>query len=160
MKLIKYILIQLFIIISCISALYPISINQADYSKYISSEKYITDQEGNILIQINVWGHVKNPGHHIVYDGIDLITLLAAVGGPLSGANLKQITLIREEKDDNGKIIYELDLNKFYKSGSRSELVEILPNDTIIIEQTLFSTIFMSSNALITILQILNLMQK
>ena len=51
--------------------------------------QFITGEDGIKRIYINVWGHVKNPGNHLVFDGIDLPTLLSVVGGPLSGANLK-----------------------------------------------------------------------
>ena len=37
----------------------------------ISSERYLTDNKGNIMMNVNVWGHVGQPGHHLVYDGID-----------------------------------------------------------------------------------------
>ena len=29
----------------------------------ISSERYMTDANGNILMYVNVWGNVSNPGH-------------------------------------------------------------------------------------------------
>ena len=41
----------------------------------------MTDDKGNILMYINVWGNVKNPGRHLVYDGVDLATLFSVVGG-------------------------------------------------------------------------------
>ena len=50
-------------------------INQSTGGNHsVSIERYITDDRGNILIHVNVWGHVKNPGHHLVYDGIDMPT--------------------------------------------------------------------------------------
>ena len=57
----------------------------------ISSERYLTDAKGNIMMYVNIWGHVGNPGHHLVYEGIDLATLMSVVGGPKSGANMKKI---------------------------------------------------------------------
>ena len=72
----------------------------------ISSERYLADEKGNILMHVNVWGHIGNPGHHLVYDGIDLATLFSIVGGPRKGANLKNVKIIREVPDDNGQISY------------------------------------------------------
>ena len=129
--------------------------SSASYSE--SNNRYVTDDDGNILMYVNIWGHVKNPGNHLVFDGIDLITLLSVVGGPLSGAKMSKILIYRENKDTNGKIKYEINLNKFYASGDRSELVKIMPNDTIVIKEGLFSKIFRSSNALTTVLQILSI---
>ena len=37
----------------------------------ISSERYLTNAKGNIMMNVNIWGHVNSPGSHIVYDGID-----------------------------------------------------------------------------------------
>ena len=126
-----------------------------DYS--ISNEKYVVDDRGNILMHVNILGHVKKPGHHLVHEGIDIITIISVAGGYLPGANLKEITLIRESADENNKTIYVLDLNKFYETGDRENLVKILPNDTIVIEEKMFSSIFRGNNTLNSILQILNI---
>ena len=123
----------------------------------ISSERFVTDQKGNILMHVNIWGHVKNPGSHLVYDGIDLATLLSSVGGPLAGAHLSKIRLIREQRDSDDKLVYEINIKEFYNKGDRSTFVKILPNDTIIIEEKLISKIFRRSNALTSILQIINI---
>ena len=61
---------------------------KGDNDFQVSSEKFFTDESGNIKMVVNVWGHVNSPGLHEVYDGIDLATLLSMVGGPKSGANL------------------------------------------------------------------------
>ena len=42
----------------------------------ISSEKYKTDEKGNIAMYVNIWGQVGTPGRHLVYDGIDFATLI------------------------------------------------------------------------------------
>ena len=153
-------------IIAMLSFLFILSLSFSQQSntdlvndnKYENSiNRYVTDQDGNILMYVNVWGHVKNPGNHLVYDGIDLITLLSVVGGPLSGAKLNKVLIYRDSKDANGQIKYEVNLNKFYSSGDRSELIRIMPNDTIIIKENLFSSIFRNSNMLTTILQMLNI---
>ena len=47
------------------------------------------------MIKINIWGNVNNPGSHLVYDGIDLASLLSSVGGPIDGANLKRNTTLQ-----------------------------------------------------------------
>ena len=119
--------------------------------------KYVTDDNGSILIHVNVWGHVKLPGNHLVYDGIDLISLLSVVGGPHPGADMDNIVLIREVPDINGNIKYKINLDTFYKEGNRDNLVEILPNDTIIIKEKPFRNIISSTNILSSLLQILNI---
>jgi len=106
---------------------------------------------------VNVWGHIKSPGSHLVYDGIDIATLLSIVGGPMPGANLKHVRLFREIPDENGKVSYELDLNVFYKNGNRDNFIEIKPNDTIIFPQSTTSYILSYVGTVNTFLQIINL---
>ena len=123
----------------------------------ISRERYFTDGSGTILMNVNVWGHVNAPGRHVVFDGIDLATLLSVVGGPKNGAKLNKVKLFREIPDENGEQIYSINLRKFLKTGDRSEFVKILPNDTFIIPQTTTNVILSNVGTLNTFLTLLNL---
>ncbi len=123
----------------------------------ISSERYMTDENGNIMMYVNIWGHVSNPGHVLVYEGIDMATLLSWVGGPLSGADLKNVKLFREVADKNGRIAYNLNFNNFIENGDRSEFIEIKPNDTIIIPRTNFNYFLSHVGTINTLLGLLNL---
>jgi len=109
----------------------------ADYQ--LSSERYITNSEGRIFMKVNIWGHVGSPGSHLVNEGIDFASLLSLVGGPQEGANLKKVTVYRENIDEKGKLVYNVDLEEFIKTGDRSNFIKIYPNDTIIIPQKLFN---------------------
>jgi|GEM_PF-576037 hypothetical protein len=126
-------------------------------SYQLSSRKYITDNMGNILMYVNIWGHVNNPGSHLVFDGIDMATLLSVVGGPRQGAKLNSVKLYRETPDENGKIAFEIDLEEFFNSGDRSNFVEIKPNDTIVFPQTRTSVILSNVSTLNTVMSIMNL---
>ena len=132
--------------------------NVSNNPKYnVSSERYFTDNSGTILMNVNIWGHVNQPGRHMVFDGIDLATLLSVVGGPKSGANLKNVRLFRETPDQSGEHIYTINLDNFLKTGDRSEFVKIMPNDTFIIPQTTTSYIMAQIGTLNTVLSILNI---
>jgi len=122
-----------------------------------SGEKFITDQFGVIRMYVNVWGHVNQPGSHLVYDGIDLASLLSMTGGPKTGANLKEVHIYREEPDENGKLVYVVDMKKFLKSGDRSDFIEVKPNDTIIISQTVPSYVLSHIGLVTTFMTMLNL---
>jgi len=122
-----------------------------------SGEKFITDQFGVIRMYVNVWGHVNEPGSHLVYDGIDLASLLSMTGGPKTGANMKKVRLYRAEPDENGQLVYVVDMQKFLKSGDRSDFIQVKPNDTIIIEQTLPNYVLSHIGVATTLLTILNL---
>ena len=113
----------------------------SDYQ--ISSERYLTDVKGNIMMYVNVWGHVGQSGHHLVYDGIDLATLMSVVGGPNTGANMKKVRVYREVPDADGTLVYHIDLNNFINTGNRSNFIKIKPNDTIIVPQK-FSSYFLT----------------
>ena len=93
----------------------------------ISSERYLTNANGTIMMNVNVWGHVGSPGSHIVYDGIDFASLLSVVGGPKDGANLKNVRIYREVPDEDGSLVYHIDLNEFINTGNRSKFIKINP---------------------------------
>ena len=123
----------------------------------ISSERYLTDDKGNIMMYVNVWGHVGSAGHHLVYDGIDLATLMSLVGGPNTGANMKKVRVYREIPDADGTLVYYLDFEKFVSSGDRSEFIRIKPNDTIIIPEKISNYILTQIGTFNTFLSLFNL---
>jgi len=123
----------------------------------ISSERYLTNANGNIMMNVNVWGHVQIPGSHIVYDGIDFASLLSIVGGPNSGANLKKVRIYREIPDLDGSLVYQIDLNDFINTGNRSEFIKIKPNDTIIVPQKFTSYMLKQVGTLNTIFSIITI---
>ena len=123
----------------------------------ISSERYLTDEKGNIMMYVNIWGHVGSPGHHLVYEGIDLATLMSVVGGPRSGANMEKVRVYREIPEDDGTLVYNLDFEKFVSSGDRSEFIRIKPNDTIIIPEKISNYILTQVGTVNTLLSLFNL---
>ena len=123
----------------------------------ISSQNYLTDKKGNVLMHVNVWGTVKNPGRQLVYEGIDLATLFSLVGGPMQGANMKKVRLYREIPDEDQKLTYIINLESFIKSGDRSEFIKIKPNDTILIPQKLSSYVLNQIGTVNTVFSLLNL---
>ena len=123
----------------------------------ISSERYLTDDNGNIMMYVNIWGHVGSPGHHLVYEGIDLATLMSVVGGPKTGANMKKVRLYREVPDVDGTLVYHIDLNNFINTGNRSNFIKIKPNDTIIVPQKLSSYFLTQVGTINTLFSLLNI---
>jgi hypothetical protein len=151
---------SLFIILSLTLPLYaqtPGMNNGQSFSTKTSNQRYVTDEKGNILMYVNVWGHVKRPGNILVYDGIDLASVLSMVGGPNRGAKYESLLLIRDIPDDAGQTKYVIDLEKFIKEGDKGNFVEIMPNDTIIVSQTKASYILSNVGFINTILQMMNL---
>ena len=106
-------------------------------SYQLSSEKYISGEGGKLYMNVNFWGASNNAGIHQVHEGIDFASLISVVGGPSQFANLKKIRLYREKPDDNGQLVYFVDLTTFLKTGDRSNFPKIKPNDTIVINKTI-----------------------
>ena len=130
-KLIIY--LELLILFNGLSFAQNIMQNSKFADFQISSKKYVTNESGNILMNINIWGHVRSPGNIYVNDGIDFATLISLAGGPMDGANLKKIRLYREIPDEDGALFYEINFKEFLQTGDRSNFIEIKPNDTLII---------------------------
>ena len=122
-----------------------------------SGERYITDEDGIIKMWVNVWGQVTGPGSYLVYDGIDLATLISISGGPKPGANLNKVRLFRELPDADGKLSQSINLDKFLKSGDRGSFTKVLPNDTYVIPQSFGSYIISNLNIVNTLLNFYNL---
>ena len=54
---------------------------------------------GQLKIQVQIWGHVRNPGLYIVPDNIDLLSLVSLAGGPTESARLGDVKLVRVKPD-------------------------------------------------------------
>ena len=76
-----------------------------------SSEPYVTGDDGIVRMYVNIIGHVKNPGTFLVYEGIDILSLLALAGGPLPGAKLNDV-----RQFNNNEIKY-FDLENYLDNG-------------------------------------------
>lgn len=126
-------------------------------NKIINTEKIVgngvfKDDIGNEYIHVNVIGHVKFPGTHMIFNGANLLDILSLAGGPLQGANLKKVMIYSGEE-----LYAEVDLDKYLKNKGSIDL-NIVPNTTIYIEQKLLSYIFSRNTNLITsLLQIMNI---
>ena len=101
----------------------------------IQPGNYFTDDMGNLLMYVNVWGEVGDPGQHIVREGADISTVISIVGGPSTEAELSKVRLIRHTPDEDGTSSYIIDIKKYAKVGDRSAFVELRPNDTIIVPE-------------------------
>ena len=129
-------IIKLLILLTIVICQENTSIQNNKFEAFqLSSERYTTNDDGTILMKVNIWGHVGGSGSHLVYDGIDFASLLSQVGGPLAGADLANVRLYREKPDQDGQLVYDIDLKMFLKTGDRSNFIKIKPNDTIIIPQ-------------------------
>ena len=122
----------------CVLNAQSFSENSPPIEEYqISSEKYISGTDGKVYMNINFWGTGGNSGIVQVQEGIDFASLMSLIGGIAQFSNLKKIRLYRETPDENGQMVYIIDLTSFLRNGDRSNFPKIKPNDTIVIKKTL-----------------------
>ena len=119
--------------------------------------RYVSSEDGVLRMYVNIWGHVSNPGRILVDDGIDLATLLSLTGGPNKGANMKYVRVYHEYPDKNGNVVNIIDLTEFIKTGDRSNFINIQPNDTFIIQQTVLSYIIEEIGTVNTLMNLVNI---
>ena len=90
--------------------------------------------ESKLMMKVNVWGAVQEPGSQYVPDGTDLISVLSAAGGPVEGAKLGKVTLVRNFDGERQNRV--INLSRCLKNGEVGTLPEIKPGDTIIIPRS------------------------
>ena len=119
--------------------------------------RYVSSEDGVLRMYVNIWGHVPSPGRILVDDGIDLATLLSLTGGPSKGANMKNVRVYHEYPDKNGNVVNIIDFTEFLETGDRSNFINIQPNDTFIIQQTVLSYIIEEVGTVNTLMNFINL---
>lgn len=90
--------------------------------------------ESKLMMKVNVWGAVQEPGSQYVPDGTDLISVLSAAGGPVEGAKLGKVRLVRNFNGEKRNTV--INLSRCLKNGEIGTLPEIKPGDTIIIPKS------------------------
>lgn len=119
--------------------------------------RYFTDEDGNVRMWINIWGHVNKPGNYLVYNNTDVITVLAMAGGLRSGAAIDRIKLYRELPDMHGNLLYIINMKDFVESGDRKVFPNVLPNDAFYVPQRTSSYILSQVGLVNTMMNIINL---
>ncbi|NOZ62510.1 MAG: hypothetical protein GXO74_12625 [Calditrichaeota bacterium] len=109
--------------------------------KYPRGAQYYLGTDDQLLIKVNVWGFVAKPGQYLVPSGTDLVSLISFAGGPIEGAKLSKIKIIRpphNQTDNNNKnkSVIIVDVKKFMKNGDISVIPVLKPDDTIVISGT------------------------
>lgn len=97
---------------------------------------YYVSKPGELTMQVNVWGYVRNPGRYEIPTSTDLIQLLSYAGGPIQDAKIDEVKVTRFIKRESGisrgEFLVDLqDLSKI----DQAKLV-LYPGDTIFIDHT------------------------
>src|SRR3990172_4003904 len=119
-----------------------------------ASQYHLGDKD-QILMNVNVWGYIRRPGQYVVPRHTDLISLLSFAGGPIDGANLGKVRIIRagealagdhSTNGNNGETgtdggnghvpIIEVNVKKYTELGTAKEIPILQAGDTVILPQT------------------------
>ena len=102
---------------------------------------YYIAKPGELTMQVNVWGFVKNPGRYEVPSSTDLIQLLSFAGGPIQYAKLDEVKLTRLILNDSTGAKREFVLNLEHLDKLNQSSLVLYPGDTIFIDHTAWLTI-------------------
>ena len=100
---------------------------------------------------VNILGQVNMPGNFLVPKNADILDIIAYASGLKNGANTNSIIVL--SKDNNKK---KINLRAYIENGNVSE-IKFRPNDTIFIEQTMFSKLLENANIANSLLTLMNI---
>ncbi|MBU0520222.1 SLBB domain-containing protein [bacterium] len=101
--------------------------------------QYFIGDENQLMMMVNVWGRVEKPGQYFVPSDTDLITLISVAGGPADKSRLDNVRLVRA--GGAGSEVVKVNIKKFLKTGERSLIPELKPEDTIIVSGSMWFVI-------------------
>jgi len=115
-----------------------VSLSQPNYA---TPSNYSIAKPGELTMQINVWGMVKNPGRYEVSIATDLVQLVSYAGGPSEDAKLDEVKITRFIKTESGvsRAQFLVNLEDLYRVNESSLVLQ--PGDTIFLDRTNWSAI-------------------
>jgi polysaccharide export outer membrane protein len=136
-------ILPILIVISVIGTTSSTLVAQALSSRSMQqgqAAQYFLGSQDQVLMQVNVWGFVSQPGQYMVPYETDLISLLSYAGGPREEAKIKSIKVVRGAAQNNpghGEVI-EVDVKKYLVNGDQSIIPILKPGDTVVVSGTTF----------------------
>lgn len=101
------------------------------FSRYTAGNEYISGQDnGTVMMRVNLWGAVRRPGIHHVPVKSSLIELISYAGGPSDNALLDEITIKRNLGPEQKKI--SVNLAEILHDQKQYDLV-LKPDDIIVV---------------------------
>lgn len=105
-------------------------------SQLSRAAQYYIGDEGELLIKVNIWGRVRQPGQYFVPSNTDLITLISVAGGPAEKSRLDNVRVVRNT--ESGSEIIIVDIKKFLKTGDQRLIPLLEPEDTVIMSGSIW----------------------
>ena len=94
--------------------------------------QYYIGDENQLIMKVNIWGRVEKPGQYFVPSDTDLITLISVAGGPADKSRIDNVRVVRIGESGAEEVI-EVNIKKFLKTGDRSLIPDLKPEDTILV---------------------------
>ena len=101
---------------------------------------YYVSKPGELTMQVNIWGSVRNPGRYEVPTSTDLIQLVSFAGGPNQGADMSDVRVSRFGSKDGGIARHRVSVNLDDLPDVELAKLTLYPGDTIFIDETGWST--------------------
>ncbi len=105
-------------------------------SQLSRAAQYYIGDEGELLIKVNIWGRVRQPGQYFVPSNTDLITLISVAGGPAVKSRLDNVRVVRNT--ESGSEIIIVNIKKFLKTGNQRLIPLLEPEDTVIMSGSIW----------------------
>ncbi len=135
-KMTHYLLFSFLVLFSTTEGLWG---QESTMSPNDQPSRYVVGTEEQMVLPVNVLGNVRRPGQYLVPFRTDLISVIAYAGGFSENAKITEIKIVRstsvESKKDVARVI-KLDLKKYFEKGDKTQIPQIMPDDTIIVTGT------------------------
>ncbi|MDI6740883.1 MAG: SLBB domain-containing protein, partial [Candidatus Edwardsbacteria bacterium] len=90
--------------------------------------------EREVLIEVQIWGHVSRPGMYKVPVSTDVVGLISYAGGPTDYAALSRVKLVRSGIPKGA--VVKLNMDKYTNSGDRSFIPMLESGDVVVVPTT------------------------
>ncbi len=117
---------------------------EAKTSQRDQPSRYIVGKEEQMLLPVNVLGLVQRPGQYLVPFRTDLISVIAYAGGFSENAKINEIKIVRSavvESNSGMARVIKVDLKRYFEQGDKTQIPQIMPDDTIIVAGTARQTL-------------------
>ena len=108
-------------------------------SQLSRAAQYYIGDEGELLIKVNIWGRVRQPGQYFVPSNTDLITLISVAGGPAEKSRLDNVRIVRNT--ESGSEIIIVDIKKYLKTADQRLIPLLEPEDTVVMSGSIWYVI-------------------
>jgi polysaccharide export outer membrane protein len=123
--------------------------NAPNLDQLSRAAQYYIGKEGELLIKVNVWGRVRQPGQYFVPSNTDLITLISVAGGPAEKSRLDNVRIVRNTQ--SGSEIIIVNIKKYLKTGDQRLIPQLQPEDTVIMSGSIW---YVVSNVVTVVAQL------